>query len=647
VIAAALAVALGLMLAACTHKQKGARDGPVPYEKSPLPALADPMPVPPGGDEQAAEALAVALSRPDGSIEPALITAYAMVGVPVSRHDGSLVNVPGQPVSGPPVPGWVVQSLAATARGAPLLNLAHLADVLTSQPEFGRLTNLGTLLKQDWADAFQSTDPGTVRLASLLLAAGESSGPASSGTIAETPPDQLDLTAIQVQLLLRRLAVELVAGNAPQPPSAQPRLVPAHRLQDTPCSPPDPGADPVGNLAELKHQLFNGLAKALASGGDKNPAAAKAAGLLVAVANHLLLLAALHAQITLVNSPLVRKKNRDAGETRTLDVDVRFDLGGGAQANCWLLVLNKLGIAGFKPPVAGPGKDLRIQFKGREGARDLDKDPLISIDKPTEKITDQHGHTSTSLIGWPRKETLTADAPPVDKTAKVDVLVFPKEVSFYKDLISVLKSAKDGPAKVMLETLERMNPVTFHTPIPVRDWQGGRQFTFHGTHTWGRTGPFTSANQIDSDGSSSFTGVMACLPPDQNANPKVWICTGNAVVNGHGMTYRWGDTYPDPNHDDCAERWQSINVQFRFNAYSDNERLESVKVTVDPNHERQFKCGFAAGAPFPLDVALAPDGIILPEPRETITGSLAVLDPERGSEGLSNGTVNATIKAEN
>ena len=99
------------------------------------------------------------------------------------------------------------------------------------------------------------------------------------------------------------------------------------------------------------------------------------------------------------------------------------------------------------------------------------------------------------------------------------------------------------------------------------------------------------------------------------ANPKVWICSGNATANGHGAAYRPGKTYPDIDHDDCIEAWTSANKAFEFNAYSAGEHSTR---SGSPSVRGTSGNATVTSPPAPYSHGSAESAIPLPHPRTAL-----------------------------
>jgi hypothetical protein len=656
---------LPLTLVACLvaggcDKQEKAPAEPVPFEKKPLPALTQPMKVPSSGGDATAELLSQVIRGSPSQAEPAVNTTLQLFGIPVVDHDGAVSQVPGISVRGVPTPAWAVQSLAFTAAAAPVMRVSDLFGPLSNLSELGGV-DLTRLVVEDWAAAFKSSYDDTRQAATLLLEIGFPDGPANDGDLQTTAPGRLAVTSLQAQMILRRLAVEIRIGSGPTAANKNPsyRDVPIKMDGTPPCSMTHDQDKIVGYGSTGTRVLFGQLLKYLQDKGviDANsnaPKNIKAANLLIDAANYGLMIAALRVDASLDRPPLVRtKETTKAGETKKLQALVHFKAGSEAMVNCFRLALSSVGIKGLTSPPDGPLASVRVGFRGREGTSDLEFDPAVWFRAPVDVITDKDGKASVNVEGRPQQRAVAQDAKPLDRTARLSIEVVPVEVSFFKDMMSIasqLGLSKDSTGRVpgvgpgvVLETLKRAIPISFPRQIDVRDWQGGRRFTLRGSYHWSRSGPLSYANWLDSDGSTTFNGVMGCVPPD--AASAVWICFGQIEVRGSGINYQFAKTLVQITDKDCIGPW-TVNATLRFNAYSLSELLDEVDVSPDPSNPIQSACGFVAGPGLPIDPDLIGRALQIPEQGSGLQGTFPAFDPENGHTGERTGEVALTILEE-
>jgi len=584
----AVIVAALVTLNACTGEEKTAPDPP-PNSSEQLPALASPLPLVEGNWPRNVERLALGLRHGGDATESAMVSTFQAFGLPVVDHDGTLVKVSGASPRGIPVPAWVVQTLVTSHQhGAPSVALSDLMNFFSAAPELGS-RDLTSVVVSDLAEALQ--DPSSSDDAMLWAALG-STADATVDVRGSTPGSKNDLSAIQTQLLLRRLAQEITDVANRRGTAAPPPIAPQHGSIDgresdienaafkvsgsdvrlPPCS-LDPMEERIAGEANSRMKsMFHKTLKLLQERDVIGPSSNamngyKAANALISVANYYLLVSALTAKVELNNSPLVRTHTKQPGQTRTLTAKVSFEPGSAAMLDCWQSAFAAVGLSGLKAPKRGMAKNLKVTFDGNIGFRESDALPLVSLAEPTRMLTDKEGIAKTSVVGRPQPRAVNQDAPAVDRVAWVKVKVIPSEVSFVKDLKSILDNTNlaTGGANlaIILEGIKRAYPVSFLQEIAVRDWQAGRQFRIHASWNASRL-PVPNTLTADLHGSATYTGQLGCLPDD--AVPDRWACAGVMMGQGSGRYVQY--RAENDNTIVCDGDWRVQGLRYEFTAYS-------------------------------------------------------------------------------
>ena len=293
---------------------------------------------------------------------------------------------------------------------------------------------------------------------------------------------------------------------------------------------------------------------------------------LVSAANYLLLLAALRADVNLEDPPLVRTKDRNPGERRTLNVRVHFQPGSAAMLNCWEVVFASAGLKGLKAPPRGPLGNVKVFFRGREGFYQLIGRPMVQFRAPVDAVTDTAGVASATVEGRPQKRQLPDSAASVMRQATTSIQVRPVDIAFIKDLQKAASSAA-ASLSVIVELIKRINPVPFLYSFPVRDWQEGRRFTIESTWTKART-PTRGDNRDDTYGTATFTGEMGCLPPESPTDPLGWHCAGEVVGNGSGTYLQYRREFDDTVV--CSSPWRLQGRRYQFTGYTLSPSMETI-----------------------------------------------------------------------
>jgi hypothetical protein len=632
-----------LTVAACSKKSGNAKDEAVPFDTRPLPALAPALPVPSGDHKAFAEKLAQTLQDTTRA-EPALVTAFALLDLPVSTHEGKLAPVAGASPRGVPTPAWVVQFLATNAQRAPAVNLGQLFAALSAHPDLKGM-DLGPLVLRDWARAFHASERGRADAAAVLLRLGAPTGPSMSDTLANARPEQINVSALQAQLLLRRLAQEIVLTGGGTASSAHPapRRIAVKDGQSSPCSMSHDQEMVEGVGSSGYSKIFNEVLEKLREKGIISPGSnlesnREVGSFIVDLANYVLLLAALHVDASIDRPPLVRTHDKQAGELRTVTAHVYFDAGRAAMVNCWRLAFASVGMSGLEVPENGPLANVKVSFRGRQGTSEVEFDPTVRFTGPTDAKTNDDGKASVNVEGRPQRRKIPDSAPPVDKTATVSIQVIPTDTSFFSDLEKLFKLALakgEVSPSLGIEMLKRMNPVPFLYDIAVRDWQDGRRFTLNGSYRWSHD-PINDGNPLDSDGNVSFTGEMGCLPSDTGT--RTWICAGDLTLKGSGTTY-----FLDPviKTAACVYGWHARGLVLTFSGSTTGAVLDMVGLRLDPNSPAQPDNDYATCKRATLT-------LVLPIDDRAIGHPLELPAPGKGLQGdlplsFDNGTVSLTI----
>ncbi|MEP7228327.1 MAG: hypothetical protein ABI785_13245, partial [Gemmatimonadales bacterium] len=345
-----------------------------PADFGQLPA---PASLPAGDRDLAAQSLAQTLvGGSPAEVLPAMITAFLESGIPVVDDSGA--QVAGN-ANGVAVQAWQVHMLAALDAGRRSgLMLSDLGEALTAlDPSLGD-ESIADLLLADLHASATSDDPAARFWAQLIGALGRQRDGIDPLTV--TDPAEVALDGLQLQLVLRRIASDIVTVStaatgggtlaAWMPPAVLSR---AYQASSPPCTHSET-KDLVVTLAENEISLAIGAlagyldGKGLAGAGRLGNAVGNAQ-LVLDLAQFLMAYLLLEVDMTLdPPAPLVRthKERPVTGAPHQVVATIGYDMGNAQVINCFRMSFATMGIT-FNVPQHGPLADTPVLWKGVDG----------------------------------------------------------------------------------------------------------------------------------------------------------------------------------------------------------------------------------------------------------------------------------------
>jgi hypothetical protein len=466
--------------------------------------LPEPARLPRGNVDQQAAALAKAVALRDESSTAALYAAVLAAGYGVRDTDGSIIqtNMRGQ---GLLLNAW---ELAATAKlyGEEYgVMLSHLSEAFVrSVPELKNVPLANVLLDGVRAGA-NASQPSARFLSRFIVELGRSGEPAND-LLGNVDPAKTRLDAIQVALLVSRLAGEL---SVLEQKTASVNYSHARIANwQSPC-PTNDTQDVILDYTQVASTtLFGILAERLGGRLDKYGRAAGIANIVATVFKFILSYALVDVEISMNGEILERtKSNTTPGELKTLTAKLKIDPTRWEGLNCLRPFFNAAGLE-IELAKSGPLADTTVAWslvlggdsRGALGTLiDLvsgedDRDELVYLKPkaganpiPNRQTADSNGVSNIDVVGAPQKEDLTRRKVfEVYKAAgvTVGVQIKPMKIKDAQAALSTLGDIVDnvisfltkdfigGGVDVVFETMYRSN---WYSAKPfyfmVKDWE--------------------------------------------------------------------------------------------------------------------------------------------------------------------------------
>ena len=321
--------------------------------------------------------------------------------------------------------------------------------------------------------------------------------------LGEVDVNATNLDLLQIALISKRLAGDLVAAGHPEKRGAPPVssvldvFMPALHAQSTPCGLTDTEAEIMDWTALISTTAFGGLTGFL---GDRGVAGANTAGAAAAIGGVILTYvklamtqAVFDIRFELEGSPLVRttKVRPQAGEQRTVVATVSLDYGKLQWINCFRIMLNAIGLD-LNTESSGPVDDAEVTWYGWAGFRgpwavNGGAEQLARFTSNgaggaliTQK-TDKQGKARIIVEGVGQEEFLGSQPREVMKEATVSAMVVLKPAKLYRDLKDAGATASGGlpglltmPAELLYRTRWTFGG---NFTFPVKDWKTGNGWT--------------------------------------------------------------------------------------------------------------------------------------------------------------------------
>lgn len=435
----------------------------------------------------AADSQFVALDKPGELNRAELEKVFLEAGIPVLDQEG--VPIIGSP-NGLAVTAWeltVMAELRAVDRGG--MFLADLAEALTGIDSRLEGAPISGLMLKDIQEALRSPDASASRWAKIIDALSKARGDFTLATAID--PSAVVLDGLQIQIMLRRLASELIVQSRFTGPDALAKtssiIDSAHFLRiaaskpNSNCSFSDI-EDRIVSSAEKGLKFgFKQLLKYLQSVGVAGAKGAlDATGIaqtLADLATFVLSYLFLEVNVNMEEAPpLVRTRERTVdGERKTLVATVRYELGSLTIINCFRLAFANMGFT-FSMPQDGPVPGLTVTWKGINGFA-TSKDPIVQFrGRPDKTRTDTNGRAIVGIEGLRQKKKKPDSSTPIEKSATVWVLV-QRDSSNLLDAINTAASLRTPHQALIRAILKLVSSSQILAPTAytfrVIDWEAG------------------------------------------------------------------------------------------------------------------------------------------------------------------------------
>ncbi len=497
----------------------GAPDDPLPAALA-LPPIEDPL-----LGSQAAEMLARQIVAGGPDAFAALITALQASGIGMIGPENMPVVSPAEPWQGIAMQQWEVRLAAAMMlpERSVTLTLSDLAAFLVEVAPELQGAPLEKLLVDDLRAIAESPVPTRRFLGNFIAALGRNAtSHAPYNLLGDVDPQTIELDGLQVSLILRRLATDVVMLAAERNATGTKKtaslfdalrewVAPTlHAQGRTPCQLSDRtqqimdiaafGSSMAWGGFEVGGMGLPGILQRL--GLDRLGSAAAFVSTLVSYAQFIATYAALKADVTMNATPLVRTKKMSpqTGERRELTAIVRLNVGNAQMLNCFRAMLIAVGLD-FSLANNGPAKGARVRWYGVEGfdqaaaalhgggeaivqfvAPDGSRiqgsgDPSSGANPITNATTGEDGKVQIGVEGRGQHEEIENDATEVNKSAKVRLHVALKGSDLFADLQEAAGTAAGGLiglASLPVSILYRAQWASVgHHAFPVKDWRNG------------------------------------------------------------------------------------------------------------------------------------------------------------------------------
>lgn len=446
-------------------------------------------PVTPATDPVAknAQNLAGRLLSRDEPTADVMARILRQAGFGIKSPDGTVIAEPDRTTSqNIAFDPWEVQGMTLMARDGIRIPLSDLSLMLSKSLLQSQGDSFNTLLLDGIRHNARSDHPG-LRFWALFIAEMGRQSAEPYDLLGNVDASKVQLSPVQVAFVLRRLEVDLytkVHISTKKNAAVGGRLIPASfspvSTAGAPCTFTDTQQTIMDVNAKVATTGFKKLIGLISEGAGKLIGAASK---VLSIAKVIMTYAALKADIQLENAPLVRTKNRIAGEQRVITAKFTTSFPENTQwLNCARIVLNSVGLDYSQPNQATPAKGASVNWVAIEGFPDPVEFKIADGGGPLRQVTDDNGMCRVTVQGAAQKQKLPDDATPIEKKATVRAVVNLQAANIFKDFKSVGGSIL-SPFSIPGELLKRMWPYSFDYTFPIRDWEAHYKFD-NLTHRW-------------------------------------------------------------------------------------------------------------------------------------------------------------------
>jgi hypothetical protein len=440
--------------------------------------LPTPLPQPTGTPEEAAAELAKRVMAEDEQSTAALLTAVQMSGFSVRADDGSLAYESVKPGQGIMIDAWEVAALAKVFADGLQVHLADLSKAFAGAMPALKNAPVDKLLLDGLRAAASGNQPAKRFWADFIAELGRQSRKHYDLLAPYVDAGEVDLDAIQVSLILRRLAVDfMIQGSTNQKgqwaPVRKRDWAPAlwehasYEVEDgtrpyardalwhpgngpglvlvqegggsnLPCTMSELANQIMDSSAYVSGKAYDALLEYLAEhaeieGAGKYGNATSKANAVLALIKLIAYYACLETDVTMDgNPPLVRTQDiYKPGERRTLTGTVRENTKNWQAVNCTRIALNGANLD-ISLPNDGPVKGVKTEWMLKEGGTSV----------------------SGTGITWGIVEFVSPEGTPLIQTAMVPI-----------SNPAAPKTNEEGHTTIDLEGIKQREPLS--NPVPV------------------------------------------------------------------------------------------------------------------------------------------------------------------------------------
>ena len=380
--------------------------------------LPEPARLPRGTVDQQAAALAKAVSLRDESSTAALYAAILAAGFAVRDRDGSVMQTieRGQ---GMLLDGSEIAATAKLYGESYGVVLSHLGEAFAQGIPELKDVQLANVVVEGIRAGAKSNNPSVRFLSRFIVELGKNGEPPHD-LLGDAEPAKIRLDAIQVSLILTRLAGDLSIGE--QKTARLKHHAKTTRSSQSLCDTTDT-EDLILDFNALASTSLFGILKDKVGGKlGKYGGAAGVANIAATVFKFILTYSLVDVEITMNGDMLERtKSNKTAGDVQELTAKLKVLPSSWEKLKCVRFALNLAGID-VSLPDAGPLSDTTVQWSLVRGgdssgifgslidwiSGEDERDDIIYLNpKDGKRTADANGVSMIYVIGAPQKEDLT------------------------------------------------------------------------------------------------------------------------------------------------------------------------------------------------------------------------------------------------
>lgn len=404
------------------------------------------------------------------------------------------VEVSGMQGSGIPMTDGELRLHALLGASMVRMPLTQLADVIGALGVFDETdlaealyADLQSLLATDFGIVFTALDPEVFTTL-------------HHGKPHTVPLDEVTVTGAQAALILRLLSIDLLtlgdeSGVVPAGTDEAPVVIStagwsARAAADGPCGTGEEAPWEVEGRRNVGKGLGWSFGELVGNvpGFDGPKLAYQSAQAALAIASVMAKMAAMQSTFSMGGAPLVRTKDRTAGERREIAIALSYPTETLEDVRqCLSALLAPLGIdLSDHLGGAASGVDVELYQKNNRLQPSTERGGTATYRQQTA----QNGIATFPVLGKPQAERLPSGAEPEEVTARVRADANVEGSDLMKDLVALgWEALGRSIPSILANVAARMKLVSFTWDVPVRDWTLVADFdvVLSGT-MWGHSG---------------------------------------------------------------------------------------------------------------------------------------------------------------